>query len=67
MKKQSNNKKHIQRQDGCSMEDTSFYSAMDRAIGLKSCSGMGADSGFVQSGSKGDASAGPVTVSNRLE
>jgi hypothetical protein len=67
MKKRSNNKKHIQRQDGCSMEDTSFYSAMDRAIGLKFCSGMGADSGFAQNGSKGDASAGLLTVSHRLE
>lgn len=67
MRKQPNNKKHIQRQDGRSMEDTSFYSATDRAIDLKFCSGTGAASGFAQNGSRRDASAGPVPMSNRLE
>ena len=32
MRKQSNNKKHILRQDGCSMEDTSAYSVTRGAI-----------------------------------
>ena len=59
MKKQSKNKKHIQRQDGCSMEDTSFYSATNRVIGLKYYSGMATDFGFARSGWRGVASAGP--------
>ena len=48
MKKQSKNKKHIQRQDGCSMEDTSFYSATNRVIGLKYYSGTATDYGFAR-------------------
>ena len=35
MKKQSKNKKHIQRQDGCSMEDTSFCLPMPEGTGSR--------------------------------
>jgi hypothetical protein len=58
MRKQPNNKKHIQRQDGRSMEDTSFCSAINRVIGLKYYSGMATDFGVAQNGWSGVASAG---------
>jgi hypothetical protein len=48
--KASKNKKHIQRQDGCSMEDTSFCSPMPEGTGSRFYTGMAAAFGAVRNG-----------------
>ena len=58
MRKQSANKKNIQRQDGCSMEVTSLYSVMHERIGSRFFTGMGAGYGFAASDWKKGVLAG---------